>query len=76
LLIEIPITWSESKGRFVFSFNLHADFKAGNKYQLEIYNQSTSETLYFGKLLIVKEDTNIQNYTPSNQITQRYKSKV
>lgn len=76
LLIEIPITWSESKGRLVFSFNTHADFKAGNKYQLEIYNDTESQTIYFGKLLIVKENTNIQNYTPSNQITQRFKSKA
>jgi len=76
LLIEIPIVWSVSRERLVFSFNVHADFKAGNKYELEIYNQSTSESLYFGKLLIVKENTNIQNYTPSSQITQRFKSKV
>jgi hypothetical protein len=76
LLIEIPIVWSESKGRLVFSFDTQTDFKAGNKYQLEIYNDTESQTIYFGKLLVVKEDTNIQNYTPSTQRTQRFKSKA
>lgn len=46
------------------------DFKAGNKY--EIFITTNGLIVYRGKMIIVKEDTNIQNYTPSNQTTPRF----
>lgn len=74
LSLNLPLTWSIVKDRLVFSFDMNADFNSGNKYQMEIKNNT--QTIYFGKLIIVKENTNIQNYTPSNQRPQRFKSKV
>lgn len=75
LVINLPTTWARAKNRLVISFdNDHADFKAGNHYKMTLKNGAN--VIYIGNLLIVKENTNIQNYTPSTQKTQRFKSKV
>ena len=77
LLIELPLTWYIHKNRLVFTIDtIPADFKAGNKYEIEIFNETSSKIIYLGNLLVVKEDTDIQNYTPSKQKTQRFKTKV
>lgn len=74
LVITLPTTWTYQKQRLDFSFDFHADFKAGNHYSITLKNGQN--VIYLGNLLIVKENTNLQNYTPSTQITQRFKSKV
>jgi len=75
LVIDLPTTWTYSKQRLNVSFDGNqADFKAGNKYQIILKNGAS--VIYIGNLLIVKENTNLQNYTPSTQITQRFKSKA
>lgn len=73
---DIEMIWQFSKGRLTFSFDtLPSDFIAGDKYEISIFNETTSAIIYLGKLIIVKEDTDIQNYTPSTQQTQRFKTK-
>lgn len=74
LVIELPTTWTYSKQRLNFTFDIDPDFKAGNHYQITLKNGSN--VIYLGNLLIVKQNTNIQNYTPSTQRTQRFKSKA
>ena len=76
VLIEETITWYSHKGRIVFTFDpLPEDFSAGNKYEIQIFNQNTQQTIYLGKLLVVANGTDIQNYTPSKQRTQRFTTK-
>jgi uncharacterized protein (DUF1697 family) len=74
LLIELPVFWTYEKQRLCVSFeNANADFKIGNKYQIVLKNGAN--IIYMGNLLIVRQNTNLQNYTPSNQTPQRFKSK-
>jgi len=75
LVINLLTTWTRLKNRLVIYFdNTNADFKANNHYQMTL--KIGANVIYLGNLLIVKENTNIQNYTPSTQKTQRFKSKV
>ena len=75
LVINLPTIWTYSKQRLIISFDENQpDFKIGNKYQITLKNGAN--VIYMGNLLIVKENTNLQNYTPSSQITQRFKSKA
>lgn len=74
LVIDLPTTWTYSKQRLNFSFDIDSDLKAGNHYQITLKNGSN--VIYLGNLLVVKQNTNIQNYTPSTQRTQRFKSKA
>jgi len=46
---------------------------AGDKHEITITNTTTETVIYRGKMIVVKEDTDIQNYTPSTQTTQRFK---
>jgi len=65
------LIWSIVSGRLVFELpNTNPDFIAGNKY--EIFIKRIDEIVYRGKMIIVKEDTDIQNYTPSKQTTPRF----
>lgn len=73
---EIEMIWQFSKGRLTFGFDtLPDDFIAGNKYEISIFNSNTGTIIYLGKLIVVKENTDIQNYTPSTQQQQRFKTK-
>lgn len=72
-VIEYTLIWTITNGRISFTLPSTPDFKAGNKYEIFITNQNSSEIIYRGKMIVVKEDTDIQNYTPSKQITQRFK---
>ena len=62
-------------GRLVFTFDIPIEFKAGNKYEVEINNENTNTIIYRGKMIVINETTDIQNYTPSTQQTQRFKVK-
>ena len=71
------LDWTMVKGRLSFTLpDTNTDYKAGRKYEVTILNDTTSQILYRGKLIVVKEGTNIQNYTPSTQTTQRFKTKA
>jgi hypothetical protein len=71
LSAEYTLFWSLINGRLNFELpDTNADFLAGNKY--EIFITSNDVIIYRGKMIIVKEDTNIQNYTPSKQTTPRF----
>lgn len=77
LEMEIIVLFTIENERIIITFDvLPDDFIAGNKYEIEVYNETTLKTIYLGKLLIVKNDTDLQNYTPSKQRTQRYKAKA
>jgi hypothetical protein len=64
------LVFSISNGRLSFVIDQNANFKAGNKYEIII--KKGNEIVYLGKLIVVKEVTDIQNYTPSKQRTQRF----
>jgi len=65
------LIWSLVNGRLIFELpSTNPDFVAGNKY--EIFIKRIDEIVYRGKMIIVKEDTDIQNYTPSKQTTPRF----
>lgn len=67
------IPWLNQNGRIVFEVPDNSNYKAGNKYEIYIKRLSDEMILYRGKMIVVKEDTDIQNYTPSKQTTQRFK---
>ena len=46
------------------------DFKTQNKYEIEILNGIV--TIYLGKLLILEENTNVQNYEYGSQSNARF----
>ena len=69
---EYTLSWSYSRNRLTFTLpDTNTDFKANNKYEITIKNGVN--TIYLGKMIVVNQLTDIQNYTPSSQITQRYK---
>lgn len=71
LSTDYTLVWSINNGRLVFELpDTNADFKAGNKY--EIFIKKSDTIVYRGKMIIVKEDTDTQNYTPSKQTTPRF----
>lgn len=67
------VTFTIVKDRLVFSLlgNWTNFLKWGEKHEIIVKNKTTNKTIYIGKLLVVKENTDIQNYTPSNQKTQK-----
>jgi hypothetical protein len=65
------ITWTKKNGRISFILASNSNFKAGNKYEISISNGAN--VIYLGKMIVVKEITDTQNYTPSKQTTQRFK---
>ena len=69
------IDFTLKNGRISFKFNPLTPFKSGSKYSISIKNTTTEAVIYRGKMLVVKQNTDIQNYTPSTQQAQRYKIK-
>ena len=71
LITAYTLVWSMTNGPLVFELpDTNPDFKAGNKYEIFIKKDDT--IVYRGKMIIVKEDTDIQNYTSSKQTTPRF----
>ena len=69
---DYVLIWDFLRDRLEFNLsNSNTDFKAGNKYEITIKNGVN--TIYLGKMIVVNQATDIQNYTPSSQTTQRYK---
>ena len=62
-------------GRLIFTFEIPEAFKAGDKFEIEINEETTNTIIYRGKLIVVNESTDIQNYTPSTQQPLRFKTK-
>lgn len=70
-IVNYTLDWSVINGRLNFELpDTNPNFKAGNKY--EIFIKKSDTIVYRGKMIIVKEDTDIQNYTPSKQTTPRF----
>ena len=71
LSADYTLVWSIINGRLNFELpDTNPDFIAGNKY--EIFIKKSDTIVYRGKMIIVKEDTDTQNYTPSKQTTPRF----
>jgi len=73
---DFNITWEYTHGRLLFelpAITQDVAYFAGDKHEITITNTTTSTVIYRGKMIVVKEDTDIQNYTPSTQTTQRFK---
>jgi hypothetical protein len=69
--ISLTVDWWRDKDRIVFILPINSNYKAANKYEISIRQGTT--TIYEGKMLVVKEITDTQNYTPSKQRPQRFK---
>ena len=72
---DITIDGYMHNGRLIFTFDIPLIFKLGDKYEVSIKIQTTGIIIYLGKMIVVKENTDIQNYTPSTQQPQRFKKK-
>lgn len=62
--------FSKINDRFQIIIPQNTEFKAGNKY--EIFIKKGEIIVYRGKMIVTKENTDIQNYTPSKQQNQRF----
>jgi len=70
------INWEYSHGRLIFelpAITQDVAYFAGDKHEIIITNTTIETVIYRGKMIVVKEDTDIQNFTPSTQTTQRFK---
>jgi hypothetical protein len=74
LSIELVFTFSLSASYLTIMItNIPTDFETGNKYEIMINNITQQDkTIYLGKLLIVDENTDIQNYDYQKQSNSRY----
>ena len=73
---DFNIDWEFTHGRLLFTLPAITEgvaYFAGDKHEITITNTTTETVIYRGKMIVVKEDTDIQNYTPSKQTTQRFK---
>lgn len=73
---DFNINWEYSRGRLLFTLpeiTQGVAYFAGDKHEITITNTTTSEVIYRGKMIVVNELTDIQNYTPSTQTQQRFK---
>lgn len=68
---DYMIDWSINKGRLSFTLPVNSFDKAGVKFEISIINNGN--IIYLGKMIVVNEDTDTQNFTPSKQTTQRFK---
>jgi len=76
LTANYNINWEYSHGRLLFTLPEITEeiaYNAGEKHEISITNTTTETVIYRGKMIVVNEDTDIQNYTPSTQTTQRFK---
>jgi hypothetical protein len=64
------LVWTKRNDRLSFILASNIDFVAGNKYEISISNNS--KVIYLGKMIVVKEITDIQNYSQSKQTTPRF----
>ena len=73
---DFNINWEYTHSRLLFTLpaiTQDVAYFAGDKHEITITNTTTDTVIYRGKMIVVKEDTDIQNYTPSTQTTQRFK---
>ena len=76
LIADYNINWEFTHGRLLFTLpeiTSGVAYNPGEKHEITITNTTTDTVIYRGKMIVVKEDTDIQNYTPSKQTTQRFK---
>ncbi|KAF2337225.1 hypothetical protein [Flavobacterium daemonense] len=74
LVIDLVFTFNLSDAYLtVIVEDVPADFATGNKYEITITNITQQDkTVYLGKLLIVDEHTDIQNYDYQKQSNSRF----
>jgi len=73
-VIDLSFTFNFSGAYLTVIVNeIPADFASGNKYEITITNiTQQNKIVYLGKLLIVDENTDIQNYDYQSQSNSRY----
>jgi hypothetical protein len=70
VVISQSVTWELIKGKVYVTLTSDADFVTKNKYELEI--QDNEITIYRGKLMILEENTDLQNYDNETQSDKEY----
>lgn len=72
--IDLVFTFSVSTSYLTIGItDVPADFESGNKYEITIRNITNNNSLvYLGKLLIVDENTDVQNYEYKQQSNSRF----
>lgn len=73
-VIDLVFTFSVSTSYLTIAItDVPADFESGNRYEITITNITNNNNLvYLGKLLIVDENTDVQNYEYKQQSNSRY----
>jgi hypothetical protein len=73
LLINPVITFTVSDKLDITLTTQPLDFKTQNKYEVTLLNDS--EIIYKGKLIVLEEGTDVQNYNYGSQTTSKYSFK-
>jgi len=74
VMIDLGFTYELSGSYLTIIINdVPADFESGNKYEVTVSNITNNSSLvYLGKLLIVDENSDVQNYVYKSQSNSRY----
>jgi len=68
----IPFTWIIEKNNIVVTLGSIEGFTQGSNYSFTI--TKGADIVYKGKLLFLKDDTDVQNYTNKSQNTARWET--
>lgn len=73
-MIDLVFTFSVSASYLTVAItDVPADFESGNRYEITISNITNNNSLvYLGELLIVDENTDVQNYEYKQQSNSRF----
>lgn len=66
----IPFTWTVEKNNIVATLETTAGFTQGSNYSFTI--TKGTDIVYKGKLIFLKDGTDVQNYTDKSQDTKRW----
>lgn len=68
--IVVPFTWVTNENKIVFTFTDTSLFTQTENYSFTIKNGSI--VIYKGKIIFLKNNTDVQNYTNQSQDTRRW----
>lgn len=70
ILITETLPFTFLKGKIYITLSSNSDFTTQNKYEVEV--KELDKTIYRGKLMILEENTDVQNYTQETQTNKMY----